>query len=61
MNFDLEISGVDSSNFLTVMIILPNLLSFQNRKRLKWPNFQTAVAMATVMAEEFEATFQLFS
>ena len=30
-------------------------------KGYKWPNFQTAVAMATVIAEEFDFTFQLFS
>ena len=46
---------------LTAMIILPNLLSFQNRKRLKMTKFSNAVAMATVIAEEFDATFQLFS
>ena len=40
---------------------LPNLLIFQDRKMLKWQNFQTAGVMASVISEGFDFTFQCIS
>ena len=58
-------------HLILIGIILPKIIIYfasahyaqgtTDRNGNKWPKFQTAVAMATVIAEEFDFTFQLFS
>ena len=46
----------DSNDNMAQIYLVSNI-----EKGKKWPNFQHVVAMATVIAEEFDFTFQLFS